>query len=132
MKAATHERWLVRCSPHSLRFSSEQSAPQSRTDPGHIPLSSCRTRHLFLHYHATIFSCIYPLGGQGRHVWQIVRQLPIKAGWWDTPLVLQDLAVSNLHYHYSEQSVCNFCNRCFLEKFLKVDASGKLLLNSPR
>ena len=32
------------------------------------------------------------LGGQGKHVWLIVRQLPVKAGWWDAPLTLWDLA----------------------------------------
>ena len=36
----------------------------------------------------------YLLGGKGKHVWLIVRQLPMKAGWWDDPLALQDLAVS--------------------------------------
>ena len=35
--------------------------------------------------------------GQIRYVWQIVRQLPMKAGWWNVPLALQDLTVSNLH-----------------------------------
>ena len=25
-------------------------------------------------------------------MWPIVRQLPMKAGWWDAPLTLQDLA----------------------------------------
>ena len=35
--------------------------------------------------------------GQGRHVWQIVRELPKKAGWRDAPLPLRNLAVSNLH-----------------------------------
>ena len=42
---------------------------QSRTDPGHVHLSSCCTRHFFsLPYHAPEFSQIYPLGGPGRHV----------------------------------------------------------------
>ena len=35
------------------------------------------------------------LGRQDRHVWLIVMQLPMKAGWRDAPLALQDLAVSN-------------------------------------
>ena len=39
------------------------------------------------------------LGGQGRHVWLIVRQLSMKAGWWDASLTLWDLAVSNLYVH---------------------------------
>ena len=34
---------------------------------------------------------------QGRHVWQIVRKLPMEAGWRDAPLKHLDLAVSNLH-----------------------------------
>ena len=33
-----------------------------------------------------------PLGRQGKHVWSIVRQPPIKTGWWDAPLTLWDLA----------------------------------------
>ena len=37
----------------------------------------------------------------------------MKAGWWDAPLALQDLAVSNQHCRYSEQSesVCNLTKR---------------------
>ena len=38
--------------------------------------------------------------GQGTHVQQIVRKLPIKAGWRDAPLALQDLAVSKLQCMY--------------------------------
>ena len=34
--------------------------------------------------------------GQDRHVWQIVRNLPIEAGWRNAPLALQRLAVINL------------------------------------
>ena len=37
------------------------------------------------------------LGEVGRHVWLIVGQVPMKAGWWDAPLALWDLAVINLH-----------------------------------
>ena len=85
--------------------------PQSRTNFGHIPLSSHCTIHFSLPHHAPIFSCICPPGGQGRHVWQIGRQLLMKAGWWDAPLALQDLVVSNLHYCCSEQSVCNLKKR---------------------
>ena len=36
--------------------------------------SSPYTRHFSLPHHAPTFSRIYPLNGQGRHVWQIVRQ----------------------------------------------------------
>ena len=32
------------------------------------------------------------IGRQGKHVWLIVRQLPMKAGWWDALIVLRDLA----------------------------------------
>ena len=32
------------------------------------------------------------LGRQGKYVWLIVRQLPIKSGWWDAPLALRDSA----------------------------------------
>ena len=74
-----------------------ETLPQSRTDLGHIPLSSRCARHFSLPHHAPIFSRIHPLDGQGRHVWQIARQQPMKAGWWDAPLVLRDLAMSNLH-----------------------------------
>ena len=38
--------------------------------------SSPCTRHFPLPHHASTFSRIYPLGGQERHVWQIVRQPP--------------------------------------------------------
>ena len=85
--------------------------PQSRTYFGHTPHSSCWTIHFSLPHHTLIFNRIYPLGGQGRHFWQIVRQLPMKAVWWDALLALQDLAVSNLHYCYSEQSVCKLTKR---------------------
>ena len=71
--------------------------PQSRTDPGNIPLSSRCTRYFSLRHHDPIFSLIYLLGGQGRHVWQIVRQLPMKAVWWDASLMLWYLVVNNLH-----------------------------------
>ena len=74
-----------------------EALPQSRTDLRHIPLSSRCARHFSLPHHAPIFSQIHPLGGQGRHVWQIVTQRPMKAGWWDAPLALRDLAMSNLH-----------------------------------
>ena len=70
---------------------------QSSTDPGHIPLSRCCTRHFSLPHLPPIYSQIYPLGGHCRHVWQIVMQLPMKAGWRDASLALQDLAMSNLH-----------------------------------
>ena len=56
------------------------------------PFQSLHKTFLSAH-HAPVFSCIYPPGGQGRHSWQIVRQLlPMKAGWWDAPLML--------HYYY--------------------------------
>ena len=32
------------------------------------------------------------LGRQGKQVWLIVRQLPVKSGWVNAPLTLQDLA----------------------------------------
>ena len=51
--------------------------PQSRTDLGHIPFSSCCARDFPLPCHAPIFSQIYPLGRLSRHVWQIARQLPM-------------------------------------------------------
>ena len=35
---------------------------------------------------------VLPLGRQGKYVWLIVRHLLMKAGWWDAPLALQDLA----------------------------------------
>ena len=75
--------------------------PQSRTDLGHTPLSILCTSHFPLLHHTTIFSQIDPQGGQGRHIWQIVRQSPMKTGWWDTSLTLQDLAMSNLHDIFS-------------------------------
>ena len=80
---------------------------QSRTDLGHNSLSSHCISHISLPHHASTFSHIYPLGGQGRHVWQIVRQLPMKTGWWDAPLAIWDLAVSNLHNQFN----CNFSGK---------------------
>ena len=38
-------------------------------------LFHCCTRHFSLPHHVPIFSRIHPLGREGRHVWQIVRQL---------------------------------------------------------
>ena len=70
---------------------------QSRTGLGHNLLSRCCTRHFSLSHRAPIHSRIRPLGGQGRHFWQMVRQLPMKTGWWDASLALRDLAMSNLH-----------------------------------
>ena len=32
------------------------------------------------------------LDRQGKHMWLIVMQLPMKTGWWDAPLALWDLA----------------------------------------
>ena len=70
---------------------------QSRTGLGHNLLSRCCTRHFSLSHRAPIHSRIRSLGGQGRHFWQMVRQLPMKTGWWDASLALRDLAMSNLH-----------------------------------
>ena len=50
---------------------------------------------------------IHLLGGQGKHVWLIIRQLPTKAGWWDAPLALWNLAMSNLHIYGSWDKKCN-------------------------
>ena len=35
---------------------------------------------------------VLPLSRQGKHVWLIIWQLLMKAGWWEVPLALQDLA----------------------------------------
>ena len=70
--------------------------PQSRTGLGYISVSSPCTRYFFLcPPHTSTFSRNYPLGGQTRLT---NKQLPMKAGWWDVPLMLRDLAVSNLHH----------------------------------
>ena len=48
-----------------------------------FPLSVHAQDIFFLYpfpHQASTFTSIYPLGGQGRHVWQIFRHLP-KAGW---------------------------------------------------
>ena len=37
------------------------------------------------------------LGRLGYQLWLIVRQLPIKAGWWDAPIALRDFSRSNKH-----------------------------------
>ena len=39
-------------------------------------------------------SNVLSLVRQGKHVWLIVRQALMKAGWWDAPLVLWDLTES--------------------------------------
>ena len=36
----------------------------------------------------------YVPGGQDKHVWLVVKQVPMRAGWWDAPLVLLELAVA--------------------------------------
>ena len=35
---------------------------------------------------------VLSLGRQGKHVWLIIRQPLMKAGWWEAPLTLRDLA----------------------------------------
>ena len=76
-------------------------------------LSTAGARHH--NHHATTYGwvpnfrvCLFPLPSpglqphpytrwrQGRHIWQIVRKLPMEAGCQDAPLALRDLAVSNL------------------------------------
>ena len=86
---------------------------QSRIDLGYIPLSSRCIRYFSLPDHASIFS-IYPLSGQGRHVWQIVRQLSMKSAWSDASLCAPEITV---------QGNClwrnfNFCQWKFLSIFL--------------
>ena len=39
-----------------------------------------------------LYSNVFLLGRQGKHVWLIVRQPLMKAGWWEAPLALRDLA----------------------------------------
>ena len=51
--------------------------------PAHLPPTankSCQNRN------------VISLGRQGKHVWLIVRQPLMKAGWWDAPLSIRDLA----------------------------------------
>ena len=46
----------------------------------------------------TVQNCspIFPLGGHGTSIWLIVREVTMNARWWDGPLLLRDLTVSNL------------------------------------
>ena len=70
----------------------------------------------------------YVLGRQGKHVWLIARQLPMKAGWWDAPLTLWDLAKTiyifcqNLIFMQSLIHKVSFClaNVFFPQKYLVV------------
>ena len=50
-----------------------------------------------------------PPGKHGKHVWLIVRQLFMKAGWWDPPLAFRDLAeaVNMIFPHPSKHSYNN-------------------------
>ena len=59
----------------------------------------------FSTHHGPIFTCIYPLGGQGRHIWQIVMKLPMTAGWWDASLTLWYLAMSRLRMFFKIEVV---------------------------
>ena len=72
----------------------------SYTLPSHIvtPLHS-HTCPIFLDHHCPIFPGSPPSQrlvdtwqGKGKHVWLIVRQPLMKAGWWEAPLTLRDLA----------------------------------------
>ena len=51
-----------------------------------------------------------PLDRQGEHMWPIVRQLPMKAGWWDAPLAFRDLAEAT---HNILQNLQNLLSRHF-------------------
>ena len=69
-----HHTTIYRCVPNNRLaiFLLAWSSANLR----HISLSSRSTRHFPLPHHAPTFSRIYPPGGQGRHIWQIVRQPP--------------------------------------------------------
>ena len=62
----------------------------------HLP-SSLLSHLSQLTYLATTNRCfqngnVLSLGRQGKYVWLIVRQPLMKAGWWDAPVALRDLA----------------------------------------
>ena len=81
-----------------------------------LPLCDLAVSNLHIFFsvlHAPTFSCIYPLGGQGRQVWQTVRQLPIKVGWWSAFLVLQDSPMSNLHIWQIVRQLAMKAGSCF-------------------
>ena len=73
--------------------------PCHLTPPIHFShLSSSLLSRLFqLTYLPTTNRCfqngnVLSLGRQGKYVWLIVRQPLMKAGWWDAPVALRDLA----------------------------------------
>ena len=46
---------------------------------------------------------------EGQHIWLIVGQIPIKAGWWDASLKLWDFSQSNKHcIHLSTTKTIDF------------------------
>ena len=58
---------------------------------------------------------IYLVDGQGRNFWPMVRQLPMKAGWWDALLTLQDFT-THLRIYYlisPKQIICSLCGKWF-------------------
>ena len=82
--------------PHSTHTPFPPCHPTLLTHLSHLPssllshfseLTSLPTTSRNLQYNN-----ILSLGRQGKHVWLIVRQPLMKAGWWDAPLALRDLA----------------------------------------
>ena len=105
-QAAIYESWLMRCLSRTPGFSQSNILPtsiNSQSTKTILPTTKSINR-------ATISPIIrgywtqgltYLLDGQGKHVWLIVSQLPLKVGCWDAPLTLQDLAMSNLDKQHS-------------------------------
>ena len=56
--------------------------------PSHLPYSlpSCLSQlTTFPTTNRSLQNNVLPLGRQGKHVWLILRQVTMKAGWWDAP-----------------------------------------------
>ena len=100
--------------PTSLTVAPHYSPPFPTLPPHstHTPFPHCQPTPLIHLYHlsSSLFSYLFQLtslatpnrhlknsnglslGRQSKHVWLIVRQPLMKAGWWDAPLALRYLA----------------------------------------
>ena len=73
------------------------------------------TKHKTIRWNFGLTPRFYSLEGELTHwvdkvkiVWLIVGQLPIKAGWWDATLALQDFSWSNKQNYFSSNIVVTF------------------------
>ena len=71
------------------------------------------------------YSNVLSLGTQGKHVWLIVRQPFMEAGWWDAPLALRDLAeaISILYDQWKKLYRKGFTNKFGRYFYMKIIAT---------